>query len=271
MRKREILLIPIEVFVVSLIFFPFLVMIFTSFKPDREIFNPRLLPIAPTYEHYEIVLFRTFVPRFILNSLIVGLSSSVTTTVIAIFGGYSLARYHYRGRDFLGQMILYCQVVAGVTLLIPLYLIMSRVKLVDTYWCLIILYSGFSLPFSVWLIRGFLLNTPLEIEDAARIDGCSEISVVFRIILPMLKPAIFAVSVFAFIWAWNEYLFASVFISSESYKTIPPGIAMFKQLYTREWGQMMAASVLATLPAVLLFFVVQKYFISAIASGSVKG
>ncbi|WP_232522740.1 carbohydrate ABC transporter permease [Peribacillus simplex] len=171
----------------------------------------------------------------------------------------------------MSMAMLLSQMIPGVLLLIPLYILMQKLSLLNTYPSLILAYTTFMVPLCTFMMKGFFDSIPYEIEEAAEMDGCSRIGIIFRIILPVSIPSLVATALFAFVNAWNEFMFGYVFINDEGHRTLTPGITLFKGLYSTDWGSIMSASVLAVLPIVLMFVYLQKYLIEGMTSGSVKG
>jgi len=259
--------------VVFISVFPFIWMFFTSIKPPNEIFtlNPQLLPHHTTLENYVRVFKGTMFSRYFLNSIIIAISTTVLGLSIAILGAYSLARFEYPGRHSFLLIILTVQMFPTVVLIIPLFVVMRQFHLLNTYYCLIIAYTTFTLPFCVWMLKGFFESIPKELEEAAMIDGCSRVGAFSKITLPLSAPGIAATSIFSFIGAWNEFMFALTFINKEVMKTIPLGLQAFIGRFAVEWGQVMAASVMFTIPSLIFFMVVQKYLTKSLFVGAVKG
>ncbi|ASS96999.1 hypothetical protein BS1321_25730 [Peribacillus simplex NBRC 15720 = DSM 1321] len=254
--------------------FPFLWMVVTSLKPTDQIrtSTPTFMIENPTLSHFENVLFNTKFVTFFVNSLIVALTTTILSMLVSIFAGYSLSRFHnFRGVKVVSMAMLLSQMIPGVLLLIPLYILMQKLSLLNTYPSLILAYTTFMVPLCTFMMKGFFDSIPYEIEEAAEMDGCSRIGIIFRIILPVSIPSLVATALFAFVNAWNEFMFGYVFINDEGHRTLTPGITLFKGLYSTDWGSIMSASVLAVLPIVLMFVYLQKYLIEGMTSGSVKG
>ncbi len=254
---------------------PFVMMISSSFKPPQEqhLFPPTIVPDNPTTIHYQEVLNPEIFPflMYFKNSFIVALIASGLSVVIAIFGSYSFARLQYRGRGLIQRGVLLVYMFGGVLLVIPLFQIIVKLGLFDTRTSLIITYIVQILPVALYMLGNYFRSVPESIEEAAIIDGCSRFEAIFRIILPLSAPAIASVFIYGFMIAWNEYLFASVFINSESLKTLPIGLSQL--FYTKHyiWGRMMAASLLTAIPVVVLFLSIEKFITGGLTYGGVKG
>lgn len=256
--------------------FPFLWMVGTSIKPASETFirEFRLLPSsfdAATLRHYQVVLGRTMIPRYFVNSVKVSILTTGVSIVLASLGAYGFARFRFPGRNPLMVLILAVQMMPIVVVIIPLFLFFRQVGLLNSHSGLVISYATFTLPLCVWMLKGFFDSIPKEIEEAAMVDGCSRFAAYYRIILPLALPGIASSSIFAFIGAWNEFMLAMTFINVEAMKTMPVGLQSFFGQFTVEWNQLMAASVLFTLPSLVFFFFTQKYIVRGLAGGAVKG
>ena len=259
---------------VLLVAFPLFWMISTSLKPHAETFAvpPTLLPVHPTLDHFRVLLWETPFYRYFLNSALVACSTTALVVVVAVFGAYSLVRFRYWGRRVMAQMILFTYLLPAVVLLLPLYLLMARLGLTNRLLGLVVAYTTFALPFSLWLLRSFIAAIPIDLEDAAMVDGASRLGAFLDVVLPQATPGIISTALFTFILAWNEYLYALVFISRDSLKTLPPGvITMLQQNQNVEWALLMAASVLMSVPIVVSFSFLQRHLTRGFGAGAVKG
>lgn len=234
--------------------------------------TPSFWTSAPTFMHFDNVLNNSAFLTFFKNSMFIAVTSTVTAIVISIFAGYALSRFlRFRGIKLFSVAMLLSQMIPGVLLLIPLYLIMSNLGLINTYLSLILAYTTFTVPLCTFMMKSFFDGVPFEMEEAAEIDGCSKLGIIFRILLPVSLPSLVSTSLFAFLNAWNEFMFGFVFINDESHRTLTPGISLFKGLYQTDWGSLMASSVLSVLPVILLFIFLQRFIVEGMTSGSVKG
>lgn len=279
MRVRKggkILTIVLVIIICVFALFPFIWMISTSFKPAEEVYttNPSFIPVNPTVNGYEEMLTTestTFNFRqWTGNSVIVALLTTVFSMVIATLGGYGISRFRFRGRGLLSYVVLTTQVLPGSLLMIPLYIIMSNLQLLDTRIGLVMAYATFSVPFCTWMMKGFFDSIPISLEEAARVDGAGRFRCFSTVVLPLTIPGLVATGLFAFINGWNEYLFASTFMKSYDNWTLPVGIASFQGQYTTNWGTLMAGSVLITIPVVILFLALQKHLVGGMTAGAVK-
>jgi multiple sugar transport system permease protein len=254
--------------------FPFLWMLVTSLKPANEIrtLNPTFLISAPTFEHFKNVLTGSAFLTFFKNSIFISVVTTISSLLISIFAGYALSRYlRFRGVKLFSVAMLLSQMIPGVLLLIPLYLVMKNLNLINTYMSLILAYTTFTVPLCTFMLKSFFDSIPMEMEESAEIDGCTRIGIIFRILLPVSLPSLVATSLFAFLNSWNEFMFGFIFINDESHRTLTPGISLFKGLYQTDWGSMMAASVLSVLPVVIIFVFLQRFLIEGMTAGAVKG
>ncbi len=252
---------------------PFVWMVSISFKPEAEIFarDLTLFPQAPTLANYRMIF--DFIPyhRYFLNSLLVAVVTTLTSVGVSALAAYSFSRFRYRGRGLIAFLIIATQMFPLVTGIIPLYLVFSRLGIINTYWALLIAYVAFTIPFCTWMLKGFFDTIPKEIEEAAIIDGCTRLEVLWRIILPLSVPALVATGVFCFILSWNEFLYATVLTTSDSVRTLPAALGlMIGQGYT-QWGGLNAAGILTTLPVVVFFLFFQRYLVEGLTAGAMKG
>ncbi|WP_455383436.1 carbohydrate ABC transporter permease [Salinispira pacifica] len=251
--------------------FPFLWVVLTSIRPDSELFvdSLRLFPRHVTFEKYQSLFGSSFL-RYILNSIFVATTSTVVTIVVATFAAYSFSRFRFRGRTSLLGFFAFSQLFPFVVLLTPLYIFFYKLHLVNTYLGLIIAYTAITLPFCVYMLLGYFQSVPVSLDEAALMDGCSTSRVVFQVVLPVAWPGIVATAVYVFIQSWNEYLFALTLMTDDPKKTVPVGLANFFGQYTTDWGAVMSASVIATVPTLIFFLFMQKQLVAGLAAGAVK-
>jgi multiple sugar transport system permease protein len=207
----------------------------------------------------------------LLNSLIIASATVAISITVGVFGAYAFARLRFRGQR--GSLLLFLStyMVPPIALVIPLYLIMVRLHLLNTRLGLIIVYCTFATPFVLWIMGNFFMTIPRELEDAALMDGCTRIEALFRVILPLARPGLLSTALFAFLIAWDEFLYALIFTSTTAAKTIPVAIAEFTGRYTTDFGLQAAGGILAAVPPVLIAVVFQRYIVGGLASGAVKG
>ncbi len=252
--------------------FPFLWMVITSVKGSQEIFTrtPVFVPHSPTLGRYAQVLGGEFA-RALLNSVIVATGTTVLGVSVAVLAGYSLARFRLPLRRYLLMLILSTQMFPLVALIIPLFIVMRTLGLLNTYPGLILAYLSFTVPLAAWMMRGFFQSIPPELEDAAMVDGATRMGAFLRVVLPVAGPGVAATSIYAFIVAWNEFLIALTFISDEQMRTLPVALQSFIGRESTDWGAIMAASVIFTLPVIAFFLLVHKRLTRGMAAGALKG
>lgn len=242
-----------------------------SLKPTTELLGtPTLFPKKVTFEHYRHLFDRVAFLRYYRNSFLVGMVTATVTALAGTFAAYSVFRCRYPGRRFLFRFFISSYVFPKVLVLVPLYIMFSKIGIIDTPLALVAAHVMLVSPFSVWILRAFFQNVPVEIEEAALIDGASKIQTVFKIFIPLAAPGIAAIWINAFLMSWSEYLFASTLVVSDSTKTLPVGMAYFLQEYAIEWGVMMAGSVLIAIPPIVGFAFAGKYFVQGLTAGGVK-
>lgn len=268
----RLLQITVVVVVLFTTLFPLYWLVTLSFKTRLEAMaNPPIwIPSAFDLGSYRAVLFERNLYRYFVNGMIVACSSAFASIALGSAAAYGL-NAGFRGSQMLALAILSVRMIPPIILAIPLFLLMRSYGLLDTYLGLILVYIVFTLPFSTWMMRGFLLEIPTEIEDAARIDGCSRLGALVRVIIPMVAPGITATGLFCFLLAWNEFLFALVLTRTIATQTMPIAAASFMSDQYIEWGNMAATAVVAIVPVVLLMTLVQKHFVQGLTFGAVKG
>ena len=258
---------------VAVAIFPFLWMLDSSIKPLPELYTvpPHWFPDAPTLANYAKVLLQSNIPRYFVNSMVIALGSTGLALLLAVFAAYGFARLRFPGKRLAQSAILIGQLLPTASLIVPLYLTLDEAGLLNTYAGLILAYLIITLPLSVWMLVGYFRSIPIELEEAAIIDGASRLLVLVRIVLPLSLPGLVAIVVYAFVTTWNEFIFALCFASDSSVKTLPIGLAEFSTELNTDWGAVMAASVVMTLPIIVLFLAMQKLFIGGLTAGATKG
>jgi len=260
--------------VVFVVTFPLLWMITTALKPQPELFAfpPTFLPKQPTLEYFARLLFETPFPRYFVNSVLVASATTAVVIVVATLGAHSLVRFDYPGRRLGAQAVLLTYLLPPVVLVLPLYLLMAWLGLVNTLMGLVLAYTTFALPFSLWLLRSFMASIPADLEAAALVDGAGRMGAFFDVILPQALPGIISTALFSFILAWNEYLYALILINEDAKKTLPPGVTtMLTGTFNIEWSLLMAASVMMSIPVIVAFAFLQKHLTRGFGAGAVKG
>jgi ABC-type glycerol-3-phosphate transport system permease component len=259
--------------VVGVCLFPFVWMGLSSIKVIGELYTvpPHWWPEVPTLGNYWKVLFESNIPRYFVNSVVISFGATGLALMLAIFASYGFARFDFRGKPFWQAFVLIGQLLPTAAIIVPLFITLRVLGLVNTYWGLILVYMIITLPLSVWMLTSYFKAIPVELEEAAIIDGASRLGVLFRVTLPLSIPGLVAVIVYAFVTTWNEFIFALCFATDSSVKTLPIGIAEFSTEFNTDWGAVMAASVVMTVPIALLFFSMQRMFVSGLTSGAMKG
>lgn len=247
---------------------PFYWMLVFALRPAGE---TTLLPWPVTFEHFDTVWNGIGFGLFFQNSLIIALGTLVTVTVFALMGGYALARFRFRGQRVFLLALLCTQFIPGAMMLIPLFVIFKNAGLLNSLTGLVIADTAFQLPLALILMSGFVRNVPVELEEAAMVDGCSRLRAFFAVTLPQLRPALVAVGSFAFIGAWNNFLFALMFASKQDKFTLPVGLSYALGEFNTDFGALAAGGVVAAVPVVLVFAVVQRFLVQGLSAGAVKG
>ena len=253
--------------------FPLFWMLSTSLKPSAEIFAtpPRLVPAHPTLENFGRLFSDTAFVTFFRNSALVSLATVALTLSVSALGAYGLTRFAFAGRDKVAGLILVTYMFAPVMIIIPFYILVKQLGIVNTRFALVLSYTTFCLPFCLWVLRAFFQSIPLELEEAALVDGAHRGKAVWYIVLPLALPGLIAAAIFTFILAWNDFLFALVLITSDELKTLPVGVNDLFNATIVDWGMIMAAGVMITVPTVCFFAAVQRYLVQGWGSGGVKG
>jgi multiple sugar transport system permease protein len=244
-----------------------------SVTPQNLLYSEgiKLWPGRMTLENYASVLGATEFPRYFLNSLIVSIATAFAVTAVASLAGYALSRFRFRGKAWVSLVLLITQTFPLVMVIPPIYRIMGQLGLTDNLYGLIIIYTAFNIAFATFLMQSFFDGVPKDLEEAAMIDGCTRVMALRRIILPLTLPGMGATVAFVFTAAWSELLFALMLINSEDQKTFSVGLLTFIGKFAVDWGQMMAASVMALIPVCLFFLFLQRYLVTGLTAGAVKG
>jgi multiple sugar transport system permease protein len=251
---------------------PLLWQLITSLKPDFELTRmPPLLPENPTLDHYVSIFKGHPFLRIILNSAVVAASTTILSLIIGSLCAFGLAKLRVRYKSLIFGFILSVSMFPPIATVSPLYIIIRTLGLRDTWWALIITYTTFSLPLSIWILTNFFREIPDEIYLAARVDGCTPFQAFYKIMLPLSAPGIFTTAILVFIFSWNEFLFALTFTSTQISRTIPVAIALFPGLHEIPWGDIAAASVVVTVPLIILVFAFQRRIIEGLTAGAIKG
>jgi multiple sugar transport system permease protein len=251
---------------------PFLWMIFTSLKTDKEAVTipPTLWPQEPTLDAYIQILVWGNFPIWFLNSTIISLGTALFSTMIGSFAGYGFSRFGFRGRATLIGIILASQMLPGVLLVGPYFKMLSTVGLYNTYPGLILAFTAITLPFSTWMLKGFIDSVPEELDDAALIDGCTPLGAYLKVIVPLIAPGMVATVIFAFLLAWGDLLWVLVLTSGEKMTTVTLGLTRLVTQFRIIWPQLMAGSMVGALPPLVLYLLLQSYLVEGLTAGAVK-
>jgi multiple sugar transport system permease protein len=256
---------------------PMLWMVLTSLKTQFAAlqYPPEWIPHNVTFEEYAQLLSpsnevgREFL-GYMGNSLLVSVASTILGVLVAVPAAYAFSRFRFPGRNMLFYGVLLRNMFPAVVFLMPLFIMMRWLHLVNTLTSLVLTYLTFGLPLSIWLLKGFYDNIPPQLEQAARIDGASRFQAFIRVVMPLSSPGIIATAIYSFILAWNEYVYALTFLNDKSKLTLPVGLQRFFSEYATNWPGLMAASFITSVPVVVLFLILQKYFVRALTEGAVK-
>lgn len=251
---------------------PYLVMLFTSLKPTDELFSApvRILPQDWTWSNFVTVWQAVPLLDYVKNSLLIAGVSTIVVICAAVPAAYCTARLRFRGRNAFLSLVLITQMFAPIALLIGLYREFVLIGLVDSLMALIITNAAFNLAFAIWILNGYFISIPVEIEEAAAIDGCNRPTALLRVVLPLALPGVVTAIVFTFIVAWNEYVVALTLINSPENRPLTLGIAAFMGRYTVEYQYLFAASLIAIVPVVILFALIEKHLVTGLTAGSIK-
>jgi N,N'-diacetylchitobiose transport system permease protein len=259
--------------VFAVMVFPVYWMVATAFKPGQQIlsYTPQWIPTSPTLSNFRDAIDQPFFWNAVKNSLIIVSTVVALSVVLAFLASLALAKFHFYGRKAFIVLILGVQMVPLAALIIPLYILMSRLGQIDKLTGVIAMYLTFVLPFTVWTMRGFLLGIPKELEEAAMVDGATRFGAFVRVLLPLVGPGLVATSIFAFIQAWNEFIIAYVFLHTPEKQTLMVWLASFTTLRGTDWGPLMAGATLSALPVVVFFLLVQRRIAFGLTAGAVRG
>lgn len=269
-KVKKTILVAMAVVVFVVILFPPMVLFLTSIKTELDAlsFPPKWI-FQPTLENYKQIFQLSPFMKYLLNSLIVASLNTGAVLILGSLAAYSLARFKFKGADNIAFWILSVRMMPPVAAIIPIYIIMRNLRLLDTPWSLVITYLTFNLPFAVWLLRSFFREIPREIEESALVDGCSDFSAFRKIALPLAAPGLAATGILTFIFSWNEFLFALILTGNKAV-TLPVGIIGYMKETGINWGYMTAGGVLALIPVIIFTILVQKHLVKGLTMGAVK-
>lgn len=277
---KKMIIYSFAVVVAIVILAPLLWLVISSISTEAELISTPIhwIPERPTLKNYSTLLLRGeddpkahAFKRSVLNSFIVASSVTLVCMAVGIFSAYAFARHNFTGSNKIFYSLLFAYMIPPISITIPLYVIMSRLRLLDNLFSLIITYSSILTGFVVWIMRGYFQTISRDLEDAARIDGCSKIQALFKIVLPLSIPGIVATALFCFLMSWEEFFIALIFTMTPAAKTMPVTIAEFAGRHFQDYGMMASAGVLGAIPPVFLALFFQKYLIRGLTSGAIKG
>ena len=256
---------------VIIVVYPIIWIFINSLKSNSELFlNSFGLPSKAMFSNY-IDAWNQGLSSYFMNSIIVGAVSIFFTIALGSLCAYGIARFEFKGKNFIFYLILGGLLLSPQASLVPLFRMLDFLKLYNTYWALILTYIAYRLPFAVFLMHSYFLSFPKELEDSARIDGCGSFTTFTRIVLPISRPIVASVAIMTAIFVWNEFVFALVFVEDAKMYTIPVGLANFKDALNTNWTAILAGIIIASIPIIVLYMLLSKSFISGLTEGSVKG
>jgi multiple sugar transport system permease protein len=273
-KRLFVFWLPLMLFVV-LTLFPFYWMLVASLKPNNELYNPRVFPFwvfSPTLDSYRYLFEKTLYATWLMNTLLVATVSTIISLTFGILAGYALARLRFLGAGVIGGGIFISYLVPQTLLFIPMFDIIKRLNIGDTYWSLILTYPTFLIPFCTALLMGYFKSIPRELEESALIDGSGRLRALVEIVLPLAMPGIMSAAIFAFTLSWNEFLYSLVFINTTPLKTLPVGVVT--ELIRGDvffWGSLMAGALLGSVPVALVYSFFVDYYVAGLTAGAVKG
>ena len=270
-RLRAVLTATVLVPVLAWTLFPIYWIAAASFKTELALYaRPPRWVFTPILDNYQRVLYNIPFFQYLTNSLVIAVGTTVGSLVLGTLAGYGFARFRFRGSSTVRFLVLVTRMAPRMVLVVPYYLLMQKLGLLDTYTGLLIAYVSFALPFTIWLLIGFFVDVPLEVEEAAMIDGCGRLGVLLRVVIPIAAPGLVVAAIFAFLVSWNEFLFALILSGVEA-KTLPVVIAGFSTDVGPLYGEMSAAAVMVMLPNIVMTLVLQRYLVRGLTLGAVKG
>jgi len=256
------------------VFFPLYWMVITAFKSSSEAFssNPTFFPKQITLENFKNVITNMQIQRYMFNSLIVSITSSLLTTVLAMYGGYSFSKYRYTGRKSIMMLVMSSQMFPFAVLLLTIYSVMQTLGLLNSYFSLILSFTTFTLPVGMWTFKSYFDQIPDSLIEAAKVDGASRLTIIHKIIFPLVIPGAISTAIYGFVWSWNDLLYSLTLITSADKRTLAPGLVLtYLGEFQSSWTEMMAASIWVSIPVTLMFIFLQRFFIEGMTAGAVKG
>jgi len=270
--ERSITSYILMIFVLSLMLAPVIFTLFTSFKTREETFRwpPTYFPKKPTLNAYNEVIFRSPILKYIRNSLIIAIGTTSIVMIGGLFTAYGLSHYSFRGSRAVLIVFIATRIVPPISLLVPFYIIMSTLKLINTYFCLMIINTFLWYPFAVWMLKSFFDKFPNDLIDAAIVDGCTRTGAFFRIVIPVSIIGIAAVAIISFLWTWNEFLYGMIFTNTRDVQPITVGAHYFVGDELVQWDSIAATAIMTALPGIIFFSIAQRAIVKGLTAGAVK-
>ena len=272
-RRRKIKGLILDILIAVVVIgsvFPFVWMVMTSFKTRIQTIDPSVWFFHPTLENYRAIFQKRDMFMYINNSIIVVVLTTLASVLLGTFAAYGLARFQFNRKEDVAYWILSLRMLPPMAVVIPFFLLGRFIGLLDTHLLLVIVYLSFNIPFTIWMMRGFIEDIPRELEEAAWVDGCSRFQAIRYIIFPLIAPGVAATSVFCVIQSWNEFPLA-FFLTSFNARTLPTTVTFFLTVLGVTWGEMAAVGVIATIPVLIFALIVQKYMVRGLTFGVIKG
>jgi ABC-type glycerol-3-phosphate transport system permease component len=269
--RQDLVLDLVTVVALLLMLAPIIWVFLGSIKPEPDIMSGNPWPTRVTFDHYIAIWNKEGFLTALRNSVIVGLVVAIVTTLLAAPAAYALSRFDFRGRDFFSLLILGCQILPAVAILVPLVVMVRQLGLTNTLTALIFIHLALGLPIAVWMLKGYIDAIPRDLEEAAMVDGSGRFGAMWRIVLPLIRPALVADGTFSFVLSWGEFVIALAIVAKAEVRTLPLALQSLFDPYQFSWGQVMAGGVVIALPAVILFFIFRKQLVGGLLAGGVKG
>ena len=269
---QRMVALAILIFISMVILGPILWGFSTSLKAPKKIleYPPRFIPDEPTLMHY-MTIFKSGIMHYFVNSTLITVSTVIICLSVGSLAGFALSRFRYRGHTATLMLIVLIMSIPLVSLMVPTYTFLAKTGLMNTRIVLILLYAAYQLPMSVWILKSFFDTLPVELEEAAMIDGLTQTQALLRIVMPLSLPGMIAAGLFVLVFSWNDFVIALIMTSSDAVRTLPVGIYNYLGFFGREWGPLMASAMVSIVPIILLFIIFQRYFLSGMSRGAVKG
>lgn len=270
---KIILIYAVLIVMCGVAIYPMLNVLSISLRPGASLFTTSLdiIPKDATLENYRVAIFEKDLLIWIKNSLIISISTGILGVVLSATAGYAFSRFRFYGRKTGMMMFLVTQMFPAPMLLLPMYILLTKLGLINHFWGLLIPYMSTAVPFSVWLLKGYFDTIPISLEESAYIDGCGVLQTFWKIVVPLAAPALAISGLFAFMSAWSEYIVARIILTNKDIITLPVGLVQLQGQFSTEWGVYSAAAILTTIPVMILFISLSKYLVGGLTLGGVKG